>query len=267
MDRYFGFTNIPRLGMFSKNHIIAIFLILFFWIFTIYIIREINRRSGKSDNNIFRITLAWLLIFSEVAFTCWHLFTGHFSVKGSLPLQLCDITAFTSALMLLTGSNFFFQITYFAGISGALQAIVTPASIPDFPHFNFLNFFIYHALLILGGLYMLFIRRYTPDWKSMWKVFGILNVYMIIIYSFNKITASNYLYINHPPRRPNLIDPFLVNIFGPSPYYIIGLEILVIIIFLLMMLPFGIAPVYNKYLKKNNSADRPQDNPQNSTRH
>ena len=85
---------------------------------------------------------------------------------------------------------------------------------------------------------MIFIRRYRPDWKSMFKVIIIVNVYMVIIYHFNKITGSNYLYVNQPPNPPNLIDPVLVNIFGPSPYYIAGMEILVLIIYSLMMLPF-----------------------------
>lgn len=250
MERYFGFTNIPKMGTFSKVHLITISLILVFWFFSILIISVKNRKTGSSDNKAFRITLASLLVFSEAAFTSWHLFTGHFSLRASLPFQLCDITAFSCAIMLVKEDNFFFQITYFAGISGAMQAIFTPTAIPDFPHFNFLNFFIYHALLILGGLYMVIIRKYRPDWKSMWKVFAILNIYMVFIYGFNKLTGSNYLYISHPPRKPNLIDPFLVNIFGPSPNYIIGLEILVIIIFIVMMVPFEAAAFYDRRFKR-----------------
>lgn len=246
MENFFAFHGVPTLGTFSTVHIITMMTLLLFWILTILLIKILNRMKGEDNNRAFRYTTAVLLVVFEAAFTVWHLLTGNFSVTCSLPLHLCDITAFTCAVMLVNENMLLFQINYFAGVSGAVQAIVTPTTLPAFPHFDFLDFFITHALLILSVLYMIFIRHFRPDWKTMFKVILIANAYMVIIYYFNKLTGSNYLYVNHPPNPPNLIDPLLVNIFGPSPYYIAGMEILVFIIYSLMMLPFEASRIFKR---------------------
>jgi uncharacterized membrane protein YwaF len=47
------------------------------------------------------------------------------------------------------------------------------------------------------------------------------------------LLKTNFGYLAHPPPNPSLIDHL-----GPWPYYIIGLETIALVLFLLLTLPF-----------------------------
>ncbi len=183
--------------------------------------------------SVIRNTLAIILLMSELSLYIWYVYTGVWDPVDSLPFQLCSISLILSIIMLLTRSYFLFEITYFLGIGGALQAMLTPELAYDFPHYRYFHFFLAHIAIILASLYMIWYENDRPTLKSIWKAFAALNVIALIVLFVNKVTGGNYMFLARKPINPSLID-FL----GPYPWYILSLEIVALIMFFILYLPF-----------------------------
>ncbi|MGN7295702.1 YwaF family protein, partial [Ferdinandcohnia sp. SAFN-114] len=178
-------------------------------------------------------SLAFFLLASELSLYIWYLKTGVWDPVDSLPFQLCSISLFLSIIMLLTRKFFLFEITYFLGIGGALQAMLTPELAYDFPHYRYFHFFLAHIAIILASLYMIWYENCRPAFTSIWKAFAALNVIAIVVFFINKATGGNYMFLARKPINPSLID-FL----GPYPWYILSLEIVALFMFFILYLPF-----------------------------
>jgi hypothetical integral membrane protein (TIGR02206 family) len=242
-----------RFRTFSTEHIIAILSVLIFWIVALLLIKRYNTKTNNDDNSVLRYTLAVLLVGSELSNTIWHIAAGHFSITDSLPLQLCGLVIFTCAAMLLTKSFFLFEFNYFAALGGALQAIITPDITRNFPNFEFFQLFTAHAFIIASVLYMIFILKYFPTWKSALKAFILTNLYMCAMLIFNYFTGSNYMYVSRAPEFPSLID-VLIEIFGPHPRYIAGLELICALVYALLLVPVLVRYMIHKKKGSGDSA-------------
>lgn len=136
--------------------------------------------------------------------------------------------------MLITGRYSVYEIVYFWGIGGALQAVITPEiGIYTYPHFRYFQFFICHGLIITASLFMTFAEGYRPKLKSVFKAFAALNIFAALVAVFNYITGSNYMFLFEKPEVASIMD-FL----GPWPWYLLSLEAAALFIFALLYLPF-----------------------------
>jgi hypothetical integral membrane protein (TIGR02206 family) len=162
-----------------------------------------------------------------------------------LPLHICSIMVFASAFMLVTRNATIYEFSYFMGIGAAMQALLTPdAGIYGFPHFRFFQTLIAHGLIIFSALYMTWIEKFRPYPKSLLRVFIGMNIYMAVIFIFNQLIGSNYLFIAHKPETASLID-----MLGPWPLYILSLEGIGIAVCLLLYLPFFLKDLAAKRVK------------------
>lgn len=216
--------------LFSPSHL-AVLLIISGLVVLLYFFRANLRKPAA--NLITRCTLAGILILSEVCFQLWHVWTDSWSPVYTLPLQLCSVTLILSSVMLFTKSYRLYEITFFAGIGGAGLALLTPELFYPFPHFRFFHFFVAHAGIILACLHMTWIEAYRPTLRSVWKTMGLLHVLLLIALPVNHWTGGNYLFVSRKPDNPGIID-FL----GPYPWYILSLEVVALVLFLLLYLPF-----------------------------
>ncbi|MFM1651590.1 TIGR02206 family membrane protein [Brevibacillus sp. B_LB10_24] len=216
--------------LFSVSHLIAL-AAMFGAAILLYVFRgKIRKRSVEPW---IRYLLAGVLLFTEVAFQLWHVLTGSWLSAETLPLQLCSVSLLLSVVMLCTNSYRLYEITYFAGLGGAGQAMITPELFYPFPHFRFFHFFVAHACIILACLYMTWVMQYRPSVRSLWKTMGFLNLLLVIALTVNRVTGGNYLFVSHKPSNPSLLD-FL----GPYPWYILSLEAVAILLFHVLYLPF-----------------------------
>lgn len=213
---------------FSFEHTISLFILLFLCLFLFIF------RNTKFMKHI-RWILFFLLLLSEISINVWTIYYGNWSIRFNLPLQLCTVSIYLCSIMLLTKSYRIFEIVYFTGIGGAIQAIVTPDLFYTFPHFRFLHFFGAHIAIILSIFYMIWVYHYKVTFSSLIKSFFALNVLAFIAFSVNLHIESNYMFLASKPTGPSLLD-----LLGPYPYYILSLEVVAFIIYLLLYLPFYI---------------------------
>jgi hypothetical integral membrane protein (TIGR02206 family) len=193
-----------------------------------------DRWREPAANRWSRHLLAWGLLFTEVCFQLWHVWTGSWDAAYALPLQLCSVSLIFSVIMLLTKSYPLYEITFFTGLAGAGHALLTPELFYPFPHFRFLHFFMAHAGIVLACLYMTWVEQYRPTFRSVWKTMAFLNLLLLIVLPVNRLTGGNYMFVSRKPDNPSLID-FL----GPYPWYVLSLEAVALLLFVLLYLPFA----------------------------
>ncbi|MFL0198470.1 TIGR02206 family membrane protein [Clostridium sp. WILCCON 0269] len=215
--------------LFSWPHLIALAIILLITILT-YVFRHRLRLLKKST----RMYISSFLILQQLSLTVWCIMYGGLPLKSSLPLELCDISTIISATMFVCKSYLLYEIVYFWGIAGSLEALMTPdLGIYTFPHFVFFQFFLSHGSIIILCFFMTFVYSYRPSFKSLTKSFVVLNIYAGFIGIYDKFMGTNIMYLCDKTQSTSIMS-FL----GPWPWYLISLELVAIVSCFLCLIPF-----------------------------
>lgn len=240
MDHFFAYDYQGRpFELFGLAHIMALLCI---FLLNIYLLRFRSATDGMRRR--VRIGLAGLLWLDETAWHIWNLYHGSWSVQEHLPLHACSILIWLTGFMLIFKSHTIYEFSYFVGIGGAFQALVTPdLGIYGFPHFRFFQTYISHVLLLTAAICMTTVEGMRPTWRSLFKVIIYLNLYMVGVFLINRIIGSNYLYVAHKPPGPTLLD-----VLPEWPWYLLHIEGIGSIVFILLYLPFAIKDWRNRHM-------------------
>ncbi|MFC1879562.1 TIGR02206 family membrane protein [Chloroflexota bacterium] len=218
--------------LFGPAHLLALGVVVFINILIVVFRRRFSERSKR----IFRYTLAALLVVDELMWHWWNYSIGQWTVQTMLPLHLCSVLVFVSAYMLVTKNYRIFEFTYFLGIAGAMQALLTPdAGQYGFPHFRAFQVMVSHGAIVTSAIYMTFVEGLRPYWSSLRRVAIGTNLYMLFVMLVNWLLGSNYLFIARKPDTASLMD-----VLGPWPWYILSLEAVGLALCLLLYLPYAI---------------------------
>jgi hypothetical integral membrane protein (TIGR02206 family) len=195
----------------------------------------LGRRGGRTEQAV-RAILAFLCL-SATGFGAWawSLVDMDTGLDNVLPLHLCDLATFLGGFALITRNRTLCLLTYFWGLAGTLQGIVTPAVTIGWPHPAFLSFFSGHFAIIAVAFYLPVVmgwRAERPWWKSPLKAFAWLNAYVVIAIAANALLGSNFGFLASKPTNPSLLDHL-----GPHPVYILWLELVALLFFTLLTLP------------------------------
>ncbi|HCM96130.1 MAG TPA: TIGR02206 family membrane protein [Anaerolineae bacterium] len=230
MSQYFSYdyTGNPFI-LFGIWHLVALALIVI-----INFAMLGFRKSSEKTREIIRWTMAMILWIDEITWHLWNLYWGHWTIQTMLPLHICSVLVWLAGFMLVFKNFRIYEFAYFIGIGGAMQALLTPdAGIYGFPHYRVFQTFLSHGLLITSTIYMTTVEGFRPNWKSFWRVLMGVNIYAAIIFPVNRLLGTNYLFINGKPATASILDAL------PAwPYYIIYMELIGLIVFLLLYLPF-----------------------------
>jgi len=252
MDQFFAGNDYsgPAFELFGGAHIAMLVLLV---LLNLFLLRF---KSGSDETRRkVRWTMALILWGNEIAWHVWNVAVGRWTVQEMLPFHLCSVLVWVGALMLVTKNYHIYEFMYLMGISGAIQALATPdLDIFGFPHFRFFQTFISHGLIVTAAIYMTVVEGFRPTWKSVWRVFVWMNIYMIPVFFLNQAIGSNYLMINHKPPTASLLD-----LLPPWPIYILYMEALGVIMTLLLYSPFAIKDWRNKIKENRANTSRLED--------
>ncbi|MBD3320558.1 MAG: TIGR02206 family membrane protein [Chitinivibrionales bacterium] len=233
-----------KFQLFTQSHIVTMFLIAALWVMIPVVF---NHRKDTTADRIFRWTLAILLVVQYLGWMIWEAATGRFTIQTSLPINLCDISNFICAALLITKNYPLYEILYFWALAGTIQSYITPNIYYSFPHFEFFAFYIQHGGEILTILYLTFVTGFRPRVISGLKAIGWLLGLIAAIYLFNYATGSNYMFLMADTPHPSTVTK-MISIFGEPPRHIIGLGIVAILSVLFLYLPFAIRDRAKKYI-------------------
>jgi hypothetical integral membrane protein (TIGR02206 family) len=233
MEQYFikEYHGTP-FELFGTAHLIALGIIASVCLSFVYFRKVWDENARRT----FRYSLAILMIVAEISWHWWVLVYDKWTIQKMLPLHLCSVFIWLSIYMLFTKNRTVFELAYFIGLGGAIQALLTPdAGIYGFPHFRAFQTFADHGGLFIAALYMALVEGYRPTLLSFKRVFLWINVFMMFVFIVNQIIGSNYMYVAHKPEFPSLID-----LLSPWPWYILELEGIAFLICGILYLPYGI---------------------------
>lgn len=233
MRSYFQYpSKLELFRPFSADHLITM-AIIFVLCILLFVFRK--NLKEKRTRNIFRFTLSFIILIANVLYHLWLVHELAWTARKALPLQLSDLAALLTVVMLLTESYRIFQFMYFAGLGSAIQVILTPDLYKfSFPHFLYFQSFVSHGGVVLACLFMVVAYNYRPTIRSMWVTILLVNIYGVCIFFLNKVLGSNYLYIM---KKAGMT---ILNFFGPWPWYLLTMELAMILSFYILYCPFWI---------------------------
>ena len=181
-------------------------------------------------------TLALVILINECGWWVWLAGQHTWSASYALPLQLCDVVAFVAAGALWFHHPLLVELTYFWGLAGTANGLISPDVQDQFPGYLFLQYFIAHGAIVAAALFLVVGLRITPRHGSVARVVALTLGLAALDAGVNLITGGNYMYLRHTPGVASLLD-----LMGPWPWYILAAAGLAVVIFLCLDLPFAIS--------------------------
>ena len=146
----------------------------------------------------------------------------------------------TIIVALLTARRSWTEVSYFWGIGGTFQAILTPNLQVGFPDIRFISFFIGHCGIVAGVIFLMIARRFRPTLGSVWRTLAWSQLYLVATLVVDYLTGDNYGFLLHKPQAASILD-YLSN---TRWLYIVELEGLALIFFVLLYGPFAISDMW-----------------------
>jgi len=188
------------------------------------------RRTGVPARALC-LVIGWALVINELIW--WGFRYSHEGLHlWNLPLQLCDVTLWMSALACLTLSPRVVEFAYFGGLAGAGMAVLTPDLWSPWPTYPSIYFFIAHGGIVLAVSVLVFGRVAPLATGAVWRAFAMLLGFAAAVGAVNAIAGTNFMYLCRKPKGASLLDSL-----GPWPMYLIAGAAVALALFWLLWLP------------------------------
>ena len=180
-----------------------------------------------------RLALAAVLILNGL-WWCWYRFSVlDLHPPQGLPFELCDISLWLTVYVLLRISQRIYELAYYWGLAGAGMAMLTPDLLAPLLSVSSINFFVRHGCAVMAILYLLWSSQAHPRPRSWRFAFLALNLYGAAMALFDFLFGTNYLYLRNKPASASLLDAM-----GAWPLYILIADLLALLMFIMMSVPF-----------------------------
>ncbi|MCY3870744.1 MAG: TIGR02206 family membrane protein [Gemmatimonadetes bacterium] len=222
---------------FGFAHVAAMVVILAVPIILTLIVKWLN--SERATQAIC-YGFAGVIALNEVLNWSYRLATVgvHEFVREYMPLHVCGITVFAAVVMLILRRQTAYEITYFWGLVGATNAVVTPQLEFGYPQYRFFQYFIAHGGIVAAALFATWGLGMRPTGRSVLRVFVLLNLLAIVLIGVNLMLGSNYMFLCQPPDTKS---PFF---FLPWPWYLLFLDGIALVLFYVLFIPFARRKLY-----------------------
>jgi hypothetical integral membrane protein (TIGR02206 family) len=202
----------------------------------------VRRTKSPRVERTIVVLLSAMLILNYVAYLIFVRSHGGVTWQHMLPLQLCDWGMVVVIVAMWTGNQRWFEVAYFWGIGGTLQAVLTPDLRFGFPDLRFISFFTSHSGIIIGVVFLMLTRRYRPYPMSIVRVFLWSEFYFVVTLVADKLTGFNYGFLLHKPEAFSILS-FLSD---SRPLYLLEMHGVALLFFLGLYVPFAIADLVRR---------------------
>jgi len=158
---------------------------------------------------------------------------GDWSAAYDLPLQLCDVAGFIAPLALWWRSPLLVELTYFWGLGGTIQALLTPDLKEHFPTYPYWQFYVAHGGVVVAALFLIVGLRLRPRAGAVPRIFLITIAFTGVGALTDLVTGGNYMFLREPPSSGSLL-----NFMGPWPWYLVSGVVLALVVLLVLNAPF-----------------------------
>jgi hypothetical integral membrane protein (TIGR02206 family) len=208
---------------------VTVGLPVFFWATA----RQAGREGYRKG---VRFGLAGLLLANWIGYEIERAGVGQFTAAHALPMQLCDWAMFAVIAALVTLRCAVYEVAYFWGLAGTLQAILTPNLQEGFPSLWFFSFFLAHSGIVVGVLYLTAVEGLRPRAGSIVRAMAWSEVYLVVALTVNRWTGANYGFLSHRPLGKSLLDYLSDNHW----VYLLEMNLLAVGFYGVLYLPFWV---------------------------
>ncbi|MFC5051706.1 TIGR02206 family membrane protein [Rubritalea spongiae] len=220
-------------SLFGPVHITTLCIIATTSFTTIHLYRTTCDKTQKTIRQLLAICC---LISYPLHLTLALIAENALSLENKVPFHLCDLAAIICGAALLTQRSRLCELAYFWGLAGTLQGLLTPNLTSTFPSPAFFSFFWNHGFVVVAALFIPLAIKWRPEKHALWRVFAITQIYVVLAMSLNfLLKTTNYGFLHHKPEQASLLD-----LFPAWPWYILLLEFICLLLFLLLNLPFSL---------------------------
>ncbi len=174
-----------------------------------------------------------VLAIDAVAFVVRPIVDGTWSASSSLPLALCDVGLLVAAVACWWPIPLLVELTYFWGLAGTLQAVLTPDLSVTFPHLEFFEYLTGHLGIVLAALFLVIGMRLAPRPGAVPRVFAITAAYTAFVGLVDAAIGADYMFLRSPPSEWTLL-----RVLGPWPWYIFSAAGVALVLLLVLDAPF-----------------------------
>jgi hypothetical integral membrane protein (TIGR02206 family) len=181
---------------------------------------------------IFARALGVFLVANQLS---WYVVERNSLSLQLLPLNLCEIGTFVAGAALWWRTPILVEITYFWGLGGTIQALLTPELSASnlFPTYFYFQYFINHGGIVMAAIFLVVGLKLVPRPWAVPRITAITFGYLVVIAGVDFLTGSDYLYLREPPPTASVL-----NLLGPWPWYIPSMIGLGIVVLLILNTPF-----------------------------
>lgn len=181
-------------------------------------------------------SLCILTVGNEIADDILRVSLSIWTATDDLPLHMCGFSIFLSAYAVVTKNQEAFEMAYYWGIAGAIQAILTPdpsrwqmGNVSVF--WNYLS----HGIIILNVLWLIVAEGMRCRNSSLYAAVMVTCGAAFVVTFLNKWLGANYWFLCNPPGGDS---PFLI---GSFPDHLIAFGTFAFLFLLLIHLPMRLA--------------------------
>lgn len=214
----------------SWEHVISV---LIFTVIGVAFILYGNRLKGEVAKRKLLLYFTFGIFLSQLAKVGILLSIGEFDPATDLPFHLCNVAPIILWTAYYLRSRVLWGVIFLWIMAGTLQANFTPTLHQAFPHFEWFRYWIIHVWLVIALLYGIINLGYRMKFMDIFRSLLWLNVFAAIIYPVNLALDANYLFLVEKPDGKTMIQ-----LLSSWPYYILQLELVALLLFSIIYLPF-----------------------------
>jgi hypothetical integral membrane protein (TIGR02206 family) len=204
----------------------------------------VRRTKSQRVERVIVVALSAVLILNYLAYLIFIRSRGAVNWREMLPMQMCDWGIVVVIVAMWTGHQRWFEVGYFWGIGGTLQAVLTPNLPYGFPDWRFISFFTSHCGIIVGVVFLMLTRGYRPYPMSIVCVWLWSEFYFVVTLVVDKLTDVNYGFLLHKPEAFSILS-FLSD---SRPLYLLQMHGVALLFFLVLYAPFAVFDITKRGL-------------------
>ena len=191
-----------------------------------------RRHPGRWTADAARV-IGLVLAADAVTYTVALVAQGSWSARTSLPLALCNAAVVVASVACWWRAVALVELTYFWGLAGTVQGVITPDLNVGFPHLVFFEYVVGHLGIVVAALFLVVGMRIVPRPGAVPRVFAITAGYTAVVGLVDGLTRTNYMFLRRPPGEWTLL-----RLLGPWPWYLASGALVALALFTLLDAPF-----------------------------
>ena len=229
----------PEFQPYGLPHLTVIFLTI---VLPFALAAIVQRTRSQRLEKVIIGVLSAVLLLNYIVYLLFIRSQGLVDWWQMLPMQMCDWGMVVVIVAMWTGSQRWFEVAYFWGIGGTLQAVLTPNLRFGFPDWRFISFFTSHCGIIVSVVFLMLTRRYRPYPMSIVRVWLWSEFYFVVTLITDEMTGFNYGFLRHKPEAFSILS-FLSD---SRPLYLLQMHGVALLFFLGLYAPFAVADLVRR---------------------